>query len=339
MPIGGFFGLETAVGAPVGASVLERWTEQTSGWIGFHNARSAFAYLVRAVTPGTVWLPRYLCLDMEIPAARLRYYGRGVQTNRDVAALENGLAAGDLVLSVAYFGAPVGPALRRLAASRPDVCWVEDRAQALMVPPDLAVPGAWRLYSPRKLLGVGDGGVLVGPVDRLSPPALSPPPTSHLAAAEARAKAQSAEDVAAAYRLYVAIEREHATADTAMADGTRGILSGTAIEPLAARRRENFTVLDALLAAHAHPIAGDLRQAPAPFGYPLLIARDRDAVAARLAADGFFCAVHWRDLVAGAQDSPEAQTLSRQMLTLPVDHRYGPDDMTRLAKRVLRELE
>jgi len=334
MPIGGFFGLEPAsASAPDGASVLDRWTAGAPGWLGFHNARSAFAHLIRRLDPATVWLPCYLCRDMDVAGARARYYGSG-----DDPALRSELADGDLVLTLAAFGAPVAEGLRRLASARPAVTWVEDRAQALAVPDALAVPCAWRLYSPRKLIGVGDGGLLVGPVARLGTPDLAEPPARHLAAAEARAEARDAAQVGAAYRRYVEIERDHTVSDLAMADATREILARLPLDPLALRRRANFEILDARLADHAAPLAIDLRRAEAPFGYPLVIERDRDGVAARLAADDMFCAVHWRELVRGGAEDAGAQARAARLLTLPVDHRYGAAEMTRLAERVLREV-
>ncbi|WP_028793295.1 hypothetical protein [Thalassobaculum salexigens] len=337
--IGGFFGLEPSGDPPAGDSVLARWTS-AGGWSGFHNARSAFAHLVRGLAPGTVWLPRYLCADMDAAAgSSVRRYGVDMALALDDAAFEAALAPGDLVAAVAYFGAPVCNRLREIAARRADVVWLEDRAQALDM--GAGMPGAWRLYSPRKLLGVADGGLLVGPVSDLPAPRLAPSPASHAGAAEARAAAVTREQVEAAYRLYVDMERAHAVTDAALSDRTRDILAASPVEDMAARRRENFAALDRRLSDRAAPVVARLRGTAAPFGYPLLLARERDAVAARLAADGLFCAVHWRELgEAGTTDptDPVASRLRDGMLTLPVDHRYGAADMERLAGAVLRAL-
>ena len=336
LPIGGFFGLEPA-GEPLCAgSVLERWT-QGSGWLGFHNARSAVAHMIRSLAPGTVWLPRYLCADMDAAAGTsVRGYGVDLALELDDPAFETALSPGDLVVAVAYFGAQVCPRLRGIAAQRTDVTWLEDRAQAL--DPGEGVPGAWRLYSPRKLLGVADGGLLVGPVSTLPVPELAPAPVGHDRAARARAAASTRDEVADAYRLYVEVERSHTVADFALSEATRDSLAASAVDGLAARRRANVSTLDARLAAHAAPLAGRLRDARAPFGYPLSLAGRRDAVAAALAAEGLFCAVHWRDLGQAAAGDPVASTLRAGMLTLPVDHRYGPAEMERLAEGVRRAL-
>lgn len=335
--LGGFFGLESPDPCVEGESVLTRWTG-AAGSVGFHNARSGFAWLVRSLEPATVWLPSYLCADMDVPtSARLRRYRVDASLFLDDPAFEEALAPGDMVVAVAYFGAPVCERLRRLARRRDDVTWVEDRAQALALDDADAVAAAWWLYSPRKLMGVGDGGLVVGPVDQLAAPDLADPPSSHLAAAEARAEATTRLAVEAAYRLFVGIERDHAVADLSMAEDTLDRLRRTAWAPMAWRRRENFATLDGLLRDHAAPLAARLRGMPAPFGYPLWLPERRDAVAAQLAADGFFCAVHWRELGGGPAD-PIASALRDGLLTLPLDHRYGTDDMERLAGAVLRAL-
>ena len=334
--IGGFFGLEPEEAREAVGSVLEQWT-RGGEWVGFHNARSAFAHLVCSVKPGTVWLPRYLCADMEQGAGpRVRCYGVNLSLELDDSEFEAGLLPGDLVVAVAYFGASVCQSLRELAARRRDVVWLEDRAQALAVADD--VPEAWQLYSSRKLLGVADGGLLVGPVSSLPDPARRLPPPEHDRAAKARAAATTRDEVGEAYRFYVAIERAHAVADLAMSQETRRILAASSLAEKAARRRENFAVLDARLSARAAPVVDRLRGAVAPFGYPLLLSQGRDAMAARLAAEGLFCAVHWRALGRADTADPVADRLRDGMLTLPVDHRYGPAEMERLADRVMREL-
>lgn len=335
--VGGFFGLEPPDCCGEADSVLARWVG-AEGWTGFHNARSGFAWLVRSLAPGTVWMPSYLCADMDVPtdAVKRRYR---VDSSLRLADpdFEATLASGDMVVAVAYFGAPVCERLRRIARRRRDVTWVEDRAQALVIDDADGVADAWRLYSPRKLMGVGDGGLVVGPVDGLPAPELAAPPPSSLAAAAARAEAKTRRAVEAAYRLFVGIERDHAVANLSMAEPTRIRLSSIAWSPMARRRRENFAVLDGLLQDHAAPVAERLRGILAPFGLPLSLPKRRDEVAARLAADGLFCAVHWRDLGGGPADAT-AGGVRDAMLTLPLDHRYGPEDMSRLGNAVLQAL-
>ena len=57
---------------------------------------------------------------------------------------------------------------------------------------------------------------------------------------------------------------------------------------------------------------------------------------AHLARHGIFAPVHWRQDRAGLwSGDDEAADLASRMLTVPVDHRCGPDDVRRIAE-VLR---
>ncbi len=342
--IGGFFGLERAPDAPrTDGGALATWSRGEDGWIGFHNARSAFAHLLRSLRPGSVWLPRYLCADMRdavtaVPGLRLRVYDVDPALRLADANLAQDLGAGDLVVAVGYFGAPVCSALSELAAQRADVTWVEDRAQTLVLDDKAALPEAWRLYSLRKILGVADGGLLFGPVAGLDVVAWRDPPASHGDAARARSAAATRDDLVAAYRRYQEIEAAHQPGSEAMSVDTRQRLQSFDVDALAERRRLNFSVLDQRLQDVAAPLAERLRGVRAPFGYPVSVPDKRDQVAQRLAADGCFCAVHWRALVEDDPPATASRELSRTMLTLPVDHRYDGPAMEHLADCVLRAL-
>lgn len=337
-PIGGFFGLsESPAAAPSGGGVLAAWTGD-DGWIGFHNARSAFAWLVRSLGPPVVWLPRYLCADMRAAAGpRVRVYDVDDRLQLADPALAADLGPRDLVVAVAYFGAPVCDDMRALAFRRPDVTWIEDRAQALQIDPGDGMPGSWRLYSPRKLLGVADGGILAGTrIGDLPPPVLAAAPAGHAEAARMRAAAAGRAAVETAYRRYVEIEREHRVGEVGMSEATGAALSRIDPAPAAARRRANFAVLDSALGDLAAPFVARLRSSAAPFGYPIAVPSGRDALVARLAAEGLFCAVHWRALVEEVPPPSPARRLSETLVTLPLDQRYGVPEMARLAEGVRR---
>ena len=94
-------------------------------------------------------------------------HGQGsLQSTAD--ALLQGVRTGDAVLVVSYFGNPIAPSWCTLSRQRPEIVWIEDRAQALW--PNSNPMGSWVVYSPRKLIGVPDGGVLVRHGDPLEEP-------------------------------------------------------------------------------------------------------------------------------------------------------------------------
>lgn len=339
-PIGGFFESHPAPSEPpAGPSLLEAWTGDRS-YAAYVNARSAFAALIGQLEPGALWLPAFLCPAMVSPtwADRVKFYGVGPGFVPDLVGVEAEAATGDLLLVMASFGMPVAAEAEAVIARRPDLHVVEDRAQALDAGPP--TEGRWLLYSPRKLLGVADGGLLVAPDRRTETP--GPEATD---AAEA-GTLWRAPDLRAADTLgqnNVVWHAANQTREAAMGVSRTGmtarslaLLQDTPIQGLADRRRRNWQTLDARLetwsALSAHPTA-------APLGYVLdLDPGDRDRLREALIRDRVFPAVHWRELASPAEAFPHENAWTKRLLTLPCDHRYDEADMARIADIVVRVL-
>lgn len=331
--IGGAFGLEPD--GPGGLAGLWR-VEPRLAW---ENASSALSALVTQLRPGAVWLPGYLCAHMAaaVPPALRRFFPLTGDLDPDTAAL-TALAPGDLVLAVNYFGRAPGAGWRGVVGAHPQVSFVEDCAQAL----DPGAPpwGDWRLYSPRKLMGVPEGGLLVPVSARacaIEGPRLPPDPQG---AARRRLpmqlRARDPMNNALWHPLFQAAETSGEVSERAMDPAALERLAAVDPRPMIAARRANFARLDARLADH-----GLLRRPGAdfaPFGYPVLVpAARRDAVLGRLHDAGIFAAIHWRELAAPAGMTAE-HALAARLITLPCDHRYGPAGMERVADTFLEAL-
>jgi hypothetical protein len=326
-PIGGFFGLATAEGD---GSLAAAWG-LGDGLLAWENATSALAALIRHMAPGSVWLPGYLCrwtLDA-VPLARRRFFGLGP----DLAELAAGVRPGDLVLATNLFGRAPGAAWREFVGATDRVTFVEDCAQALET--GQAPWGDWRLYSPRKLMGVPEGGLLV-PVSRLAKAAGLPPPRlppDPVKVAERRAPMQARRDRPSDplgwQALHARAEHGYSVTDRAMDTPARLLLQSQSLRPMVLARQRNFAALAGPLAAFA--FLPDTAPDFAPLGFPVVVpAARRDAVLARLHAARIFATVHWRDLAAPASLIGD-HALAETMITLPCDHRYGPAEMARVA--------
>lgn len=336
-PIGGFFETHAPDGAAPQLSLLSAWTEGRPH-AAFVNARSAFAALVGLFPQAAVWLPAYLCLDLAqaVPADRTRFYpvDEGFEPALDGVAAE--AVAGDVVLIVAHFGLPVGDGARRVLAQRPDLRVVEDRAQALAA--GRGVAGAWRLYSPRKLLGVADGGLLVAPsADAALPQPEGQPDRDRLwSAPRARAADPLGQQNAHWHAANQAKEAAMAVASEAMTAASLAILTQTSAASLIAPRLANWRLLDAHLSAWS---ALPAEPGAPPLGYVLrLDPARRDRLLSALHAERIFAAVHWQRIAGPAEAFPRETRWTREFLTLPCDHRYGAAEMARIAACVTAQL-
>jgi len=331
-PIGGFFERHEANDAQNGRSVLAAWTEGRP-FAAYVNARSAFAALAARFPDAAVWLPAFLCRDMAQPAfaARTRIYGVREGFRPDLETVAAQAAPGDLVLAPAYFGQPLSGPARQALAQRPDLTVVEDRAQAL----DAGRGAAWRLFSPRKLLGVADGGLLVAP-DAATPPPR--PLASADAAALWAAPLMRAEDPAGRrnglwHAANQAKEAAMGVTHQAMTQASLDILSAAPLDRLTAPRLANWCALDQRLQPwSAHPA----EPCAPPLGYVLRLDPDRrDRVLHGLHAQRIFAAVHWPRILGRAESFPRETQWTRELITLPCDHRYNVGEMARVADAVL----
>jgi dTDP-4-amino-4,6-dideoxygalactose transaminase len=323
---------DLAQGAPGG--IWDAWTSKGAVAAAFRTARSALAGLLSHRQVKRLWAPAYVCTAVGDAAhaagCELRFFAVDPSLQPDLEGLSTAVVAGDAVLMVDYFGRPPAPAFEHLVRARPEILWIEDRAQALRTGPPPW--GDVILYSPRKLIGVGDGGVLIG-ADSLPAPTELHQADGLWEPHIGRQQDPRGEQAAVWYGAFKAREDRFAVDRAAMSPLTRSLLERTAIAPQVQARKANFTALAQKL--------GDLALWPdvvspdfAPLALPIRV-RDAETMAARLAERRIFCARHWATLPSPADVFPEAHRLSKQLLSVPCDPTYSPDELTRVADVVL----
>ena len=325
--IGRFIGLE----APARAASAR--TFESGDCLFFRNARAGLAHLLSALERPRVWLPAYVCADLADGAASggrtVAFYPVGGTLTPDADFLRSRLAPGDAVVGVDYFGAvPSGRALAELAAEHRDLVWIQDRAQALW--PDADAWADYLLYSPRKVIGVPDGGVLVSRRGALPDPVWrSDGDIVHLLPAIQRFEDPDERHAAAWRAAYRAAEDAMTAEPFRMSRLALALLPAIDVDAAVDRRRRNAAVLEARVADCALLAAPRLSRGT-PLGVPVLT-DDADAVGRRMAEHGVFCPRHWPDLPSPAEAFAAEHELSRRLLTLPCDHRYDAEDMARVA--------
>ena len=335
LPIGGFLGMElpAAIGA---ASLRARW-KLPGPQSAFATARSAFKGLLDALPSGAVFLPAYLCPEMSavVPLARRRFYPIDESLSPQVSFLAARVAPGDIVLGVDYFGRPPGADFLAYVAQHPQVHFVEDCAQALAT--GCEAWGDWQLYSPRKLVGVPDGGVLVARSGRAAATPLADSVPGDCAAAVDLARAQwmrhedaDEEQNDRWYPLHRAKEDAMGVSATRISRLAWELLDRLDLDAIAAARRRNYAVLAGLLADVA--LLDALPAGCVPLGFPVRVAAvRRDTIRGRLFDARIYPAVHWEHLLAPAHEFAAEHALAAGALTLPCDQRYAAEQMQRLA--------
>ncbi|MBS1189578.1 MAG: hypothetical protein H6R10_1370 [Rhodocyclaceae bacterium] len=325
--IGGFFELDIPA---VENEFLAQWTSgQPAAY--FTNARSALAALIDTEQPGTVWLPAFLCAALAdaVPTPLRRYYPVGASLSPDVEAL-TAARPGDLVIAINYFGRAPLDAFVEFARKRTDVLFLEDCAHCIM--PATASWGHWRLFSPRKVVGVADGGILVSmrpdkgvplpdetakrPNDLWLAPILRFEDETHIQGPIWHAANQAKEAAMGVSRL-------------AMTRLSRQLLALMSPLDMANRRIANFSTLEEHIGRWLLPL--HRRESDVPFAFPVRLSSDiRNVVLKRLHAEEIYAAVHWSEMPSPPESFAIEHQLSKELISIPCDHRYGNDDMLRI---------
>lgn len=312
------------------ATVWSAWTVGQGDNRAFATARAALAALLVARRVKRLWLPAYVCRALVEGVTRAGvepiWYGVDDRLNCDVEAVRAGLAPDDAVLTICWFGRPPEAKFQMLASDFPSLLIIEDRAQAL--DPGTGIPGAIRLYSPRKLLGVADGGLLVG-ADLPAPPTQPGLPDLWTANDLRRADTEG-RDPDTWFPVYRAREAAFDAEPRCCSDRTLAALDLVEIQPEADGRRRNWESL----AAHLAPFALWSDPAPqfAPLAFPVVVPNAADFVA-HLADRRIWAARHWEKLPSPRRFDA-AHRLSARCVSLPLDGRYGRPEMMRIVDAV-----
>lgn len=314
--IGGYFAMEAghAGGVP----------PYPDDFVGFQSARAALAAVMVASGVTRAWVPHFIC--GAVPDA-LRWAGVGMlgyplDGSLGVPAATP-VADGDWVVCVDYFGLHADAcdeAIARYGAHRV----VVDASQALF---HSARPGATTIYSPRKFVGVPDGGLLVSPHavgDRL--PADEPGSqwrSRHLAT-------RASGDVATGYRQFQ--EAEASLDDcrpASLSASTRKALGNVDWQVVRRRRIANYATLAESLPG-TPLLQPSLREGAVPMCCPVRVP-DAPALRAVLASKGIFTASYWPGVHLPPDDTA-GHRLRDQTIYLPCDQRYGQKDMRDVAR-------
>jgi dTDP-4-amino-4,6-dideoxygalactose transaminase len=316
----------------IASSVWELWSASFDHHVAYANGRSALAALLRRHGRSRVWLPAYACASLAEgaqAAADVRFYPLSADLELADDAWTAAVTAQDAIVVVDYFGRPPGPRWRELEARHRPPLWIEDRAQALDTG---AEPfGDAILFSPRKLFGVGDGGLLFSHLDL---PAPTHPGDDGLWRPQDARALDPAGDRPQLWRPSFQAREAAMRVGTSAASGrTLAALGAIAPRPAAERRRANWRRLAEALPEYAlWP-----EQAPlfAPLAFPILAADAATAVQA-LAAERIWAPRHWADPPSDPAEFADAHWLAARCVSLPIDQRYGEAEMARMIEAVRR---
>lgn len=310
----------------------------------FVNARSAIDTIVDLLRPPHIWLPSYLCESL-VHAACDR-----LQIQPDFYAIDESLQIadrcwidqihrGDLVVLVSYFGFPFD--VRYAQAAQERGAWVLEDACGGMFRHVCPITADFVVSSPRKFVGVVDGGVLSfrAGID-LDWPVLQEPPAAWMQRATEAHVARSRFDEGHGERdwftQFQTVEATQPCGHFSISRDSSAELDAIDYAAVATRRRANYRLLLEYLAPWA--MAKQLPPDVVPLGFPIRVP-DRNALLKRLYAAQIYAPVHWPLCNTVPQEHEASWRLSESLLTVPCDQRIATDRMAEVGEIVRKELQ
>lgn len=298
------------------------------GGVRLNTSRNALEYIIRCLPDCKhVYLPLYTCEAVVEPFKRLPAVGFSFYhiNNRFEIAEEINLLDGEYLIANNYFGLK-DTYITELAKQYGD-CLIVDNAQALFAP---VLPGIKAAYSARKYVGVADGGFAVGVNDLDALNYELDDASEHDSHLLIR-KNQGAE---AGFKDY---QQNECKLDNQpirrMAYQTQDILTHIDYDKVIAKRRANFEYLHKALGCHNQLVLPELDTFACPMVYPFIGRIDVD-LRSKLIANKVFVARYWPNVLEWTNSDDLEYTLTTRLIPLPIDQRYGKEDMDRIISHI-----
>lgn len=292
------------------------------GAIALNCGRNALAWLLRARRIKKLWIPKFICDSVTEVCAREGTAWAFYSIGRDfLPAQELTPGEDEWVYFVNYYSQFDNSRIAALIEKFRRV--IVDQAQSYFQPPLLGVD---TIYTCRKYFGVADGAFLYtdSKLGEELPRDESFERMRFLLGRYERTAAEFYGEYAANNELFYTepIKR--------MSGLTENLLHGIDYAFVKARREDNYRTLHRALGGRNGLTLSDQ---PGSFMYPLLL-ENGAAIRKKLQQEKIYIPTLWPDVFDWCGEAETEYKLAANILPLPIDQRYGMDDMRFLVGRI-----
>lgn len=333
--IGGYFGLEELSGK-FSSFIHENGVLLNLG-------RNAFKYILRAIPDrvNKLYMPYYTCPVMWHGLTLIEqssiinnssiikglYFYR-IDENFEIAE-DIKLGEHDYIVVNNYFG--IKDQYIEQLSKKYGNHLIVDNAQAFFA---LVIPDTYAFYSPRKFFGVPDGGVAYVANNAKSVRCKEQDDSSdRLKHLELR-KENGAE---AGFGYYQSNESKlDELPPKWMSDYTHEVLCGIDYAIVKEKRRANYQLLHEALGELNALHLPSIDTFTCPMAYPFIPKRSNANLRKKLQEQRIFTATYWPKL-AELNNGKFEENLAKTLIPLPIDQRYGEEDMKRIIDVILEK--
>lgn len=295
----------------------------------FNSGRASILAAVKTVKPVKLYIPYYNCSVVRDALLSEKIDFEYYKLNQDLTPNIKDIGADEWLLYVHYFGIFSDEKLRAIADKYTNVIF--DNTQAFYAKPILD-GNCMNAYSPRKFVGLVDGGYLIWSgfreVQENYPQDISWDRAGFLLKSiELGTNAAYPDNLSSKAGLADDVKK--------MSVLTQKMLKSVNYDDLAYRRNRNYKVLIEKFREVNEfklPMEGF-----APFVYPLVI--EDPGLREKLVKDKIYVPQWWKYLIDEIPENSIETWLSKWLLPLPIDHRYSESDMGDMSTLILKHIQ
>ena len=308
--IGGYFELE-----------LENRNKLHADGFFLNSARNCLKHILIQKQYSKIHLPYYTCEVLLEPIKELEIEYKFYHIDKDLnPIIDFKIGNNETIIFINYFGVKTRK-IQRLTESFENC--IVDNSQALFSNP---IKGAHCFYSPRKFIGIPDGGILFSPTERISYD------IDHSINRASHLLMRLDSSAEKGYNLFVENDLKLVNLQIRrMSKLTRAIYNNANLEENNSIRNTNFNYL--------HSKLGELNnlsfnaEIDGPMVYPLFIENGFE-IRKRLLESKVYTATYWNNILSYIPDNSLEISLVNNLVALPVDQRITKDMLDKIIKIV-----
>lgn len=306
--IGGYFQLELA----------ERSSEFHKDGIFLNSGRNALEYILRSISfIKKIYIPYYTCDAVIEPLKKINVEYEFYSINEQLEMIDNiDLTINEYIIYTNYFGVKDKYINRLLSLYSNQL--IVDNSQALFYKPSL-----YSFYSPRKFVGLPDGGIAYSKnlLDSSLPKDLSYDKCSHLLKRFDLLAFEGYEDFKKNSNKIYGRDIKY------MSNLTNALFRNIDFDEVKTKRMSNFYMLHKFF-KEINPIDLDLLSFSCAMVYPLYI--ESESLRTKLIENKVYVAKYWENVLKWVNCDKIEFNLVQYLLPLPIDQRYSDKDMQRI---------
>jgi len=321
--IGGYFGLD-----------LLNYGDLFPLYLKYQSARSALRAVLEHVKATKMLLPAYICNSVIQAVIDAGVTPKFYYLDEDLFPKNLPDDNSDnFLLYINYFGLN-DHNVKKLQHVWPNDKLIIDNSQALFAQPTGAIA---TIYSPRKFVGVPDGGMLYAPTLSMIEP--DEEDTESIVRMR-HLLIRAAYSARSGYSDYLAAEQTlEKTKPLAMSKITRRLLSSVNLQGIKTKRRENFQVISDML-NHYNSISLRLEPDTVPLCYPLILTGyDVEQMKNKMIQNNIFVPTYWQEVLSRVDEGSFEYSIVNNCLSLPCDQRYGEVVMNEIIVSIEKMLD